>query len=117
MQRGTWRSSEPSRCSFHLVPGGIRIVGRHRLRMLVCVGSNILFVNCAGFIDDEGHHTRGTVLDGVCDEGESCAHFSIDDVVLGAAPCMWSLASENPEHIAIERNMLANLIRWNILAR
>ena len=30
---------------------------------------------------------------------------------------MWSLAGKDPEHVPIERNMLANLVRWEILAR
>src|SRR4029077_4719372 len=51
------------------------------------------------------------------DEGESCAHLPIDDVVLGSARSVGSLAGEDPEHIPIERDMLANLVRWKILAR
>ena len=30
---------------------------------------------------------------------------------------MWSLASKDPEHVPIERNMFANLVRREILAR
>src|SRR6266704_2170881 len=44
-------------------------------------------------------------------------HLPIDDIVLGAARRMSPLASEDPKHIPIERNMLANLVRWEILPR
>src|SRR5260370_25758728 len=102
--------------SFGLVPGGIRVIGGHRLCKLCCVGTKILFVNGSGFVDNKSHHTGGAVLHRVSDEGESRAHLAIDDVVFGSARCMSSLASEDPEHIPIERNMLANLVRWEILA-
>src|SRR6266852_3715847 len=103
--------------SLHLVPGGIRVIGGHRLCKLCCVGTQVLLVNGARFVDNKSHHARGAVLDRVGDEGESCAHLPIDDILLGSARCMSSLASEDPEHIPIERNMLANLVRWEILAR
>src|SRR5712692_4659748 len=106
-----------SALSLGLVPGGIRVIGGHRLRKLCCVGTEILFVNGSGFVDNKSHHSRGAVLHRVSDEGESCAHLAIDNIVLGSAWCMWSLASKDPEHIPIERNMLANLVRWKILAR
>src|SRR6266852_2999820 len=102
--------------SFRLVPGGIRVIGGHRLCKFCCVGTQILFVNGARFVDNKSHHTRGAVLHWVSDEGESRTHLAIDDIVLGSARCMSSLASEDPEHIAIERNMLANLVGWDILA-
>src|SRR5712691_8080783 len=106
-----------SALSLGLVPGGIRVIGGHRLRKLCCVGTEILFVNGSGFVDNKSHHSRGAVLHRVSDEGESCAHLAIDNIVLGSAWCMWSLGSKDPEHIPIERNMLANLLRWKILAR
>src|SRR5712692_6597387 len=106
-----------SALSLGLVPGGIRVIGGHRLRKLCCVGTEILFVNGSGFVDNKSHHSRGAVLHRVSDEGESCAHLAIDNIVFGSARCMWSLASKDPEHIPIERNMLANLVRWKILAR
>src|SRR5216684_7269789 len=105
-----------SACSFRLLPGGVRVIGGHRLCKLCCVGTKVLLENGARFVDNESHHTRGAVLDRVGDEGESCAHLPIDDIVLGSARCMSSLASEDPEHIPVERNMLANLVRWEILA-
>src|SRR5713226_6438773 len=106
-----------SACSFRLLPGGVRVIGGHRLCKLCCVGTKVLLENGARFVDNESHHTRGAVLDRVGDEGESCAHLPIDDIVLDSARCMSSLVSEDPEHIPVERNMLANLVRWEILAR
>src|SRR5712691_1776832 len=103
--------------SLCLVPGGIRVIGGHRLCKLCCVGTKVLFVNRSRFVDNKSHHTRGAVLDRVGNEGESCAHLPIDDIVLGAARRMSPLASEDPKHIPIERNMLANLVRWEILPR
>src|SRR5260370_16430229 len=103
--------------SFGLVPGGIRVIGGHRLCKLCCVGTKVLFVNGSGFVDNKSHHTRGGVLHRVSDDRESCAHLPITDIVLSSARCMSSLASEDAEHIPIERNMLANLVRWEILAR
>src|SRR5712692_3127117 len=106
-----------SALSLGLVPGGIRVIGGHRLRKLCCVGTEILFVDGPRSVDNEGHDTRSAVLRRISDERESCAHLAIDNIVLGSARCMWSLASKDPEHIPIERNMLANLVRWKILAR
>src|SRR5712692_11231254 len=77
----------------------------------------MLFVVGPRSVDNEGHDTRSAVLRRISDERESCAHLAIDNIVLGSARCMWSLASKDPEHIPIERNMLANLVRWKILAR
>src|SRR5258708_34141575 len=101
-----------SALSLGLVPGGIRVIGGHRLRKLCYVGTEILFVNGSGFVDNKSHHSRGAVLHRVSGEGESCAHLPVDDIVLGSARCVSSLAGEDPEKIAIEGNMLANLVRW-----
>src|SRR5713101_6212614 len=103
--------------SFRLVPGGIRVIGGHRLCKLCCFGTQVLFVNGAQFVGNKTHHTRGAVLDRIGDEGKSRGHLPIDDIVLGSARCMSSLASEYPEDIPLERNVLANLVRWEILAR
>src|SRR6266481_423629 len=106
-----------SAISLGLVPGGIRVIGGHRLCKLCCIGTEVLLVNGSRCVDDESHHSRGAVLDRVGDEGESTAHLPINDIVLGATRCVSPLAGEDPEHIPIERNMLANLVRWEILAR
>src|SRR6266851_4470496 len=102
--------------SFGLVPGGIRVILGHRLCNFCCLRTKILFVNGSECVDYESHQTRGVVLDRVGDEGETRGHLRIDDIVLGAARGMWPLASEDAEHIPIERNMLANLVGWEILA-
>src|SRR6266849_4373993 len=102
--------------SLRLVPGGIRVIGGHRLCKLCCVGTQVLFVNGARFIDNKSHHTRGAVLHRVSNEGESCTHLPIDDIIPGSARCMLALASEYPEHVPIVWNMLANLVGWEILA-
>src|SRR5882724_12679196 len=99
------------------MPGGIRVIRGHRFSKLCGVRTKILFVNRSRSVDNESHHTRRAVLNRVSDEGESCAHLPIDDVFLRSARCMSSLASEDPEHIPIERDMLANLVRREILAR
>src|SRR5260370_32744286 len=106
-----------SALSLGLVPGGIRVICGHRLWKLCCFGTKVLFVDGSGFADNESHHARGVVVHRISDEGESCAHLAIDDVVLGSPRCMSSLAREDPEHIPIERHMLANLVRWEILPR
>src|ERR1700745_1724642 len=103
--------------SFRLVPGGILVIHGHHFCKLCCVRTKVLFVNSSGLVDYECHHTGGAVLDRVSDEGESCGHLVIDDIVFGTARRMLSLAGEDPEHIPIERNMLANLVGWEILAR
>src|SRR5690349_5495794 len=99
------------------MPRGIWIVRGHRLRKLGRVETKILFVDSSGCVDNERHDTRGAVLNGVGDEGKSRAHLSIDDIVFCSALRMWSLASEDPKHISIERNMLADLICREALAR
>src|SRR5207245_9105676 len=70
-----------------------------------------------GLVDNKSHHTGGTVVDRIGDKGKSRCHLAINNIVLGAARRMWSLAREDPEHVPIERNMLANLVGWKILAR
>src|SRR6266478_9093058 len=98
------------------MPGGIRVIRGHRFSKLCGVRTKILFVNRSRYVDNESHHTRGAIFGRIRHKGESRAHFPIDDVVLGPARCMSSLASKDPEHIPIERDMLANLVR-EILAR
>src|ERR1700737_1671799 len=109
--------STRSPLSLGLVPGGIRVIGSHRLCKFCGVWTEVLFINGPGLVDNKSHHTRGAVLDGIGDEGEACAHLPIDDIFPGSARCMSSLASEDAEHISVERNMLANLICWEILPR
>src|SRR6266404_9950145 len=99
-----------------LVPGGIRVKGGHRLGKFCCVGTKILFVNSSRFVDNESHYTRRLVLSWVGNECESCGHLPFDDVALGSSRGMWSLAREDPEKIAIERNVRSNFIRWAILS-
>src|SRR6266850_4482776 len=103
--------------SFRLVPRGIRIISGHRLCKLCGVGTKILFVDGPRSVDNEGHDARGAVLRRIGDEGESSSHPSVGDVVPGSARCMRSLASEDPEKITIKRDVLANLVGWEILTR
>src|SRR6266849_4635277 len=77
-----------SALSLGLVPGGIRVIGGHCLCKLCCVWTKVLFVNGPRFVHNKSYHTRGAVLHRVGDEGESCAHLPIDDIVLGSARCM-----------------------------
>src|SRR5882724_5790292 len=92
------------------MPGGIRIIGGHRFGKLGGVGTKILFVNRSRSVDNESHHTRGAILGRIRHKGESCAHFPIDDVVLGSVRRMRSLAREDPEKITVERNLVANFV-------
>ena len=100
-----------------LLPAGIRVVGGHRLGKFCCVGAKVLFVNGSGFVDNKSHYTRRAVFHRVSDEGESCAHLAIDNVILGTVRCVRSLAGEDSEHIPIEGNMLANFVYREILPR
>src|SRR5260370_9180912 len=101
----------------HLGPRRLRFIGSHRLRKLDRARPKILFVNGAGLVDNKSHRTGGAVVDRIGDKGKSRCHLPIDEIVLGSARRMCSLASEDPEHVPIERNMLANLVGWKILAR
>jgi len=83
---------------------------------LGCVRAEVLFVDDARLVDNESHHTRGAVLRWISDESKSCGHLSADHIILGSARCMRSLAREDPEKIAIERNVSSNLAFWEILA-
>src|SRR5260370_37677173 len=103
--------------SLRLVPGGIRVIGGHRLRKLCCVGTQVLFVNGARFVDNKSHHTRGAVLDRIGDQCKSRSHLPSDDIDFGSARCMSSFASQDPEHIPVEWNVLSNLVRLEILPR
>src|ERR1700722_15210676 len=99
-----------------LGPSRIRIEGRHRFRNLRRVGTKILFVNGPCLIDNESHHTRGAVLRRIGDKGKSRGHLPVDDIILGSARCMRPLAREDPEKIALERDVSSNLALWEILA-
>src|SRR5207245_8894563 len=92
------------------MPGGIRVIRGHRLSKLCSVRAKILFVNRSRSVDNKSHHTRGAIFGRICHKGESCAHFPIDDVVLGSARCMRPLAREYPEKITVERNLFANFV-------
>src|SRR5260370_11720547 len=100
----------------HLGPRRLRFIGSHRLRKLCRVRTKILLVNASGLVDNKSHHTGGAVVDRIGDKGKSRCHLPIDEIVLGSARRMWSLAGEDPKHIPIERNMLANVVGWKILA-
>src|SRR5260370_934694 len=82
-----------SALSLGLVPGGIRVIGGHRLCKLCCFGTKVLFVDGSGFADNESHHARGAVVHRISHEGESWRHLATDDVVRGSPPCMSSLAA------------------------
>src|ERR1700688_3554375 len=103
--------------SLSLVPSGIRIIDSHRLRQLCGIRTEVLLVNSPRLVDDKSHHTRGSVLHRISDDGEACAHLSIDDIFFGPAGCMSSLAFKDSEHIPVVRHMLANLVRREILPR
>src|SRR5229473_1435241 len=94
----------------HLVPGGIRVIGGHRLCSLCGVGTQVLLVNGSRFIHDEGHDPRRAVLGGIGNERESPGHHTIDDIALRSARCVRSLAREDPEKITIERDWIADLV-------
>src|SRR3984893_19347270 len=106
-----------SALSLGLVPGGVRVIDSHRLCKLCRVRTKVLFENGSRLVDNKSHHTRGAIFDRVGDEGKSNTHLSVDDVLLRSARCMSPLTSEDAEHIPVERNMLADLVRWKILAR
>src|SRR6267142_3702783 len=107
----------PSFPLFRLVPGGIRIIDSHRLCKLCGVGTKVLFVDGPRLVDNQSHHTRRAVFGGIGDERESSSHPSVGDIVPGSARCMRSLAREDPEKIAIKRNVLTNLVGGEILPR
>src|SRR6266404_53237 len=92
------------------MPGGIRVIRGHRLSKLYGVRTKILFVNRSRSVDNESHHTRGVIFGRIRHKAESCAHFPIDDIVLGSARCMRPLPGEDPEKITVERNLFANFV-------
>src|SRR5258707_3210758 len=85
-----------------LVPGGIGVISGHGLCNFGGVGSEVLFVNSSGLVDNESHHARGAVLRRIGHEGESPCHLPVDDIVLRSARGMRSLASEDAGKIATE---------------
>src|SRR5258708_1419 len=96
---------------FRLVPGGIGVISGHGLCKFGGVGAEVLFVNCSGFIDNESHHARGAVLRRIGHERESSRHLPVDDIVLRSARGMRSLASKDPEKIAMERDRIETVDR------
>jgi len=62
-------------------------------------------------------HARGAIFRGVGDEGESCGHLSIDDIIPGSARGVRSLACQDPEKITIEGYVRADLVLGEILSR
>src|SRR5208282_5478608 len=69
----------------HRGPGIVRIVGRHGPGDFCGLRSEVLLINPALLVHDEGHHSRVTPFSRPGDERKSRNHAAIDEVVILAA--------------------------------
>src|SRR5205823_2707859 len=84
-------------------PGFVRIIFLHCLGNLCGSRTEVLLINAALLVHDEGHDARISVFGGPGYEGEAGDHVAVDDVIVPAARRVFALALENLEKVAVER--------------
>ena len=81
-----------------------RAVGRIRGHVLGNIkgrGPEVLLIDLALLVDDEGHYARVAPLGRPGNERKSCDHVAVDNVVVGTARRMFSLAGQDFEIVAM----------------
>src|SRR6516165_12641859 len=78
------------------------VVFRNRAALVGALFAQILLVNDTVLSNKERHDTRVPVFHWIRQNGEPACHFSVHDVVFGAAFCSSALLREDPVVIAVE---------------
>ena len=91
----------------HLFPCLIRVERRHIRSDAAGVLAQVLLINDAVIIDDEGHHARIAIRCGVSDEREAADHLAVDDIIHRAAQHFRPLRGQDLVVIAVKRRLLA----------
>src|SRR5262249_45211533 len=94
-----------------LLPGVVGIERRHAGGDLRGALPEVLLVNRAVMVDDEGHHARIAVPGGPGDKREAADHLAFHHVVEHAALSGRSLSGEDLVVVAVERRALAAAAR------
>src|ERR1017187_8009173 len=87
-------------------PGVVRVISGDGLGDFRGLESEVLLIDLALLIDDEGHHTRVAPFGRPGDEGKSGNHAVVDDAIILAARCVFSLACQDFEIVAVIRGLL-----------
>src|SRR4029453_6388107 len=87
----------------HFPPGMVRIERSHARTDPLGPWTEILFVDVAVIVDDEGHDAGVAILGGKGDEAEATNHVAAHDVVHRAARRILALAGQDPEVVAVIR--------------
>src|SRR5208282_4450308 len=87
-----------------------RIVRHHRARYLAGIGTQVLLIDLAVLIDDEGHHSRVAIAGRVSKQRESSGHLARDDIAFGAIRRVGSLTGQQPVKVAVEGMRLASML-------
>src|SRR3989442_3061741 len=93
-----------------LRPGAIRVELLHSLGEGARLRSEILLVDDAIVIDEEGHHAGGAVLRGEGHQRKPPDHAAAHDVIVLAAGGIGALSGENAVEIPVERGRPARLV-------
>ena len=83
-------------------PIGICVERGHRFGYVSGMGTEILLVDDALAVNQEGHHARVSVDSRVSQETKATSHGSVNDVVLGATGRFGALAGECAEEVSME---------------
>src|SRR5215467_13552218 len=86
------------------LPARVRVEELHLLRQRRRVRAEVLLIDDAVVVHDEGHHAGGAVLRGEGDHAEAADHVPVGHVVRGAAGRIRPLPGQNPVVVAVVRN-------------
>src|SRR5579859_6632727 len=89
------------------MPRGIGIVGLHSFDELGSLLAEVLLVRYSVGTNDKRHYTGRTIVSRVSEESKTSGHFSVGNVVFGAAGGMLCLTCQNLVEVAAEGRMRA----------
>src|SRR5215468_3786383 len=86
------------------LPARVRVEELHLLRQRRRVGAEVLLIDDAVVVHDEGHHAGGAVLRGEGDHAEAADHVPVGHVVRGAAGRIRPLTGQDTVVVAVVGN-------------
>src|SRR5215470_10358333 len=86
------------------LPARVRVEELHLLRQRRRVGAEVLLIDDAVVVHDEGHHAGGAVLRGEGDHAEAADHVPVGHIVRGAAGRIRPLPGQDTVVVAVVRN-------------
>src|SRR5689334_2058262 len=92
------------------MPGLVRVEPHHCLCDVCRTCSEILFIDHALLVNEEGLDTGNAILGGPGNEAEPADHQPANQIVLRTSRRSWSLSSQNLEIVAmVRRRFIASL--------